>query len=214
MEKIKFDGPKKLALVAAILGFIAIFAADPYNTTTTEVNTKELAIKTLTQDNKIEPLTIADELINGFGNYRLVDLRAEAEYQKYFIPGAVNIPVTDILESGLLRNEKILLYSDDESIASQGWFLLKSAGYKGVYILDGGLDAWKEVILFPSLSSDAGKEEAAEFEKIAEISRFFGGTPQTTEGTEISKDLKMPELKTPVQTNLTLPKKKKKREGC
>ncbi len=28
MEKIKFDGPKKLALVAAILGFIAIFAAD------------------------------------------------------------------------------------------------------------------------------------------------------------------------------------------
>lgn len=214
MKNIKFDGPKKLVLLALVMGFIAIFAGSPYDTVHTTVNTKELAIETLNSDNKIEPLVLADQLIKGYGEFKIVDLRKENEYKNYFIPGAINIPVSDILDSKLLRNEEILLYSDDESVASQGWFLLRSAGYKGVYILDGGLKAWKDKVLFPSISEDASADEKAEFEKIAEVSKFFGGTPQTSGNAELTTDVKMPELKAPVQTELSLPKKKKKREGC
>ncbi len=77
-----------------------------------------------------------------------------------------------------MRNEKIILYSDNEAIASQGWFLLKADNFKNIYILDGGLTNWKDQVLFPKLSLNPTKEELALFEKKKEVSKFFGGQPQ------------------------------------
>ena len=50
---------------------------------------------------------------------------------------------------GLERNEKIILYSEGGIHSAQAWFLLKAMGYKSVYMLRGGLDDWKDLVLFP-----------------------------------------------------------------
>ena len=125
----------------------------------------------------------------------------------------MNIPLAQLPESGLLRNQKIILYASDNVSAAQGWFILKSKEYKGVYLLDGGMSKWKDEVLFPKLAADASKEETAEFEKIKEISKFFGGVPQTGTNETVDKKINLPTPDITSQPNIIKPKKKK-REGC
>ncbi len=204
---------KRLGLVALILGVFGLFAGTPYSGTTTKVNTKDLALSTVNNSDKIDALELADWIIKDKSDFTLVDLRNEAEFSEYFIPTAVNIPLAQLPESGLLRNQKIILYASDNVSAAQGWFILKSKEYKGVYLLDGGMSKWKDEVLFPKLAADASKEETAEFEKIKEISKFFGGVSQTGTNETVDKKINLPTPDITLQPNIIKPKKKK-REGC
>ena len=146
-------------------------------------------------------------------------MRNEKEFGEYNIPSSVNIKMENLFSSNLMRNQKILLYSTDDISAVQAWFILKSSNYKGVYILNGGMKAWKDEILYPKLSANATPEQTIAFEKVKQISLFFGGTPQIVSGTESTSTIStqkapsqpMPKLSAP--TNVQSGAKKKK-EGC
>ncbi len=205
--------PKKLALLALLLGITAIFAGSPYMGSKVKVNTKELALSTVKNSDKVKPLELADWIIKSKADYTLVDVRSGDQFSEYNIPTSINIPLPELPESDLLRNQKIILYSDDDIAAAQAWFILKSKNFKGVYILDGGLKNWQNEVLFPKLATNASKEELEQFEKRKAISEFFGGQAQT--GSEQISETKV-NLPTPPVTskgNLNQPKKKK-REGC
>ena len=205
--------PKKLAVVALILGIIAVFAGSPYMGSEVKVNTKDLALSTVKNSDKIKPIELADWIIKGKSDYTLVDLRNEDQYNQYFIPTAINIPLPQLPESDLLRNQKIILYADDDVNAAQAWFILKSQGFKGVYILDGSLKGWNNEVLFPKLAVNASKEKIAQFEKIKEISQYFGGSAQT-DSTQVSETkMNLPTPQVTSKGNVNQPKKKK-REGC
>jgi len=205
--------PKKLAFVALVLGIVALFAGSPYSGSQVKVNTKDLALSTVKNSDKVKPLELADWIIQGKADYTLVDLREEDQYNQYFIPTAVNILLVQIDESDLLRNQKIILYTDDDLNAAQAWFILKSKNFKGVYLLDGGLKKWQDDVLFPKLAVNASKEDVAEFEKIKEISKYFGGSAQTdsSQVSETKVNLPTPQVTTSPTVTKT---KKKKREGC
>ncbi|MGE5499796.1 MAG: rhodanese-like domain-containing protein [Syntrophothermus sp.] len=205
---------KKLAFTALFLGFLALFGKDPFSRTFRTINTKDIAFALNTNSGKISPETLADMLIKEQSGFTLVDLRSESQFNTYNIPSSVNIPAVGIGKSPLSRNEKIILYSDDETAAAQAWFLLKASDYKSVYILEGGLNAWKEKVLFPKLSKDAGKDELAMYEKIKQVSIHFGGTPQTGVASDSAKtEISMPKLQAPASVSKTAAPKKKK-EGC
>ena len=68
--------PKKLALFALLLGIIAVFAGSPYMGSEVRVNTKDLALTTVKNADKIKPLELADWIIKGKADYTLVDLRS------------------------------------------------------------------------------------------------------------------------------------------
>jgi rhodanese-related sulfurtransferase len=215
MKKIfsSLSTPKKLAVVALILGIIAVFAGSPYMGSKVKVNVKELALTTVKNSDKIEPIELADWIIKSKADYTLVDLRNEDQYNQYCIPTAINIPLPQLPESDLLRNQKIILYSEDNVNAAQAWFILKSKNFKGVYILVGGLKKWQEEVLFPKLAVNTSKEEIAQFEKIKEISQYFGGQAQT-DSTQVSEtNTKLPSPQVTSKGNVNQPKKKK-REGC
>jgi rhodanese-related sulfurtransferase len=205
--------PKKLALVAFILGLIAVFAGSPYSGSTITVNAKDLALTTVKNSDKVNVFELADWIIKEKSDYTLVDLREEKQFTEYFIPTAVNISLETLPESGLLRNQKIILYADNNLEAAQAWFILKSKDYRGVYLLDGGLEKWKDEVLFPKLAVDATPQQIAEFEKRKEISQFFGGVPQTGSTQVNENKIKLPTPEITSQPNITKPKKKK-REGC
>jgi hypothetical protein len=82
-------------------------------------------------------------------------------------------------------------------------------------MLLGGLEEWKDKILYPSLSSNASKQDSLSFLQLAEVSKFFGGAPQTgvTEK-EISAVKQLPKLQAPAGSTPTGVTKKKKKEGC
>ncbi|MCX6170455.1 MAG: rhodanese-like domain-containing protein [Ignavibacteriales bacterium] len=216
----KLSRSKKLAMAAAFLGIIALFIANPTDDNKIYVNAKEMALSTVKDQDKIDVMTLADWLIKEKSDFTLVDLRNEKEYSEYNIPTSVNIRMEDLLGSGLMRNQTILLYGIDDISAAQAWFVLKSSNYKGVYILSGGLNEWKNQILFPKLALNATPEQTAAFEKAKQISAYFGGTPQLATA-EQTTSAASPTIKptTPVLPKLSTPAVggkavKKKKEGC
>ena len=121
----------------------------------------------------------------------------------------------DILNSELKRNQKILLYGNDDISSAQAWFILKSSDYKGVYILNGGLNSWKNEILYPKRNAILTPEDSIKFEKIKEVSLHFGGSPQMQVSETTSNALVTPSPKVlPNLPRVTIPSgtTKKKKE--
>ncbi len=211
---------KKMALAALLLGIIALLIGNPNNKNVIPVNAKELSYSIVIANDKINVVVLADWLIKEKKDFVLVDLRTEKEFSEYCIPGSQNIAIEDLLTSELKRNEKIVLYGANDIAASQAWFILKSSGYKGAFILDGGMNSWKNEILFPKLAINASPEQINAFEKIKQVSLYFGGKPQliSTAGSEsiVSQPTSlqvMPKIAAPAGGSSKGAAKKKK-EGC
>lgn len=207
----------RLAVVAFALGFLALFAGSPYKGAGATVKTKELSIVMATGADQVSVTTLADWIIQGKADFRVVDLRPESAYAEYHIPPAENMPVAGLAQSSLQRNEKVILYAEDGARAAQVWMLLRAKGYKGVYLLHGGLEAWKDSILFPRIPENPTPAQVVEFARAREVSKFFGGTPQALAGDAAgAQAIAMPKLVMPSspaagKAGVT---KKKKKEGC
>ena len=205
---------KKLASFAIFLGIVGLFAGSPYRGSRTSVDAKELGLIVDKETDHIKVEELAHWIIQGKADFRLQDLRTEKEYNEYHIPNSENVMTSQLETYPLLRNEKIVLYSSGGIHSAQAWFLLRAKGYKGVYILLGGLEEWNEKVLFPNIPVNATKDQLAAFDKMKEVSKFFGGSPQTgTEETKVTQTKTMPKLdmktqKQPAKTG------KKKKEGC
>lgn len=211
---------QKLAIVAFVLGFIALIIGNPNNANKLSVNAKELSLSTIKDNDRIPVMTMADWLIKETGDFTLVDLRSEKEFNEYNIPTSVNIPIENLLSSDLMRNQKIIVYGNDDITSAQAWFILKSANYKAVYILNGGLNAWKNEVLYPKLDVNATAEQKAEFEKVKQVSLYFGGSPQLISGgtatvvTQQTPSQTAPAPKISAPVSKSKPAAKKKKEGC
>jgi len=206
---------QKLAIVVGVLGFLAVFAGSPYRGFTSKIDSQELASIVEKEIDHISPEELAGWIIAGNVDYRLVDLRKEKDFAEYHIPTAENILLPTLGDGQLERGEKIILYSEGGIHSAQAWFLLKANGYKGVYILRGGLEEWKDKVLFPRLADNASPQEVAAFEKSKLVSQFFGGTPQIG-GTAVAATptMALPKLEAPSGTQPKISGPKKKKEGC
>ncbi len=206
---------QKLAALLFFLGFIALFAGNPYGGASTSINAQEMALIVEKQVDHVSVEELADWIIQGKADYRLIDLRTESEFSIYTIPGSENIPLAQLTVADLQRNEKLVLYSEGGIHSAQAWFLLKAKGYKSVYMLFGGLDEWKDKILFPQIPANATAEQLVQFDKIKEVSKYFGGTPQSGTGETAIAKPSMPALSLPSGSGaVPRPTGKKKKEGC
>jgi rhodanese-related sulfurtransferase len=207
---------RKLAVAAFLLGVLALVAGNPYGGGAVTLDTGELAAIVEGKVDHVAPGELADWIIAGRADYRLIDLRTEAEFAEYRIPTAENIPITGLADAGLLRNEKIVLYSEGGIHSAQAWMLLRARGYKGVYILFGGLEEWKDKVLFPVEPVNPTPDQAAAFEKAKQVSAHFGGSPQTASGTtQATVRQALPKLQMPAAAPAAAPGgKKAKKEGC
>lgn len=86
----------------------------------------------------------ATELIN-HKNAQIVDLRDPADFKKECIARSVNIPADRIQnELGKLdKTRPVLLVDDDGRRSRMTSPLLRGTGFKEVFILAGGLNAWR-----------------------------------------------------------------------
>ncbi len=85
-----------------------------------------------------------------------IDLRSKEEFEKFHIFDAQYAQVDELKTSEftapllqLSGNGVVVLISESEQSAEQGWKWLKAQGVKNLYILDGGLKDWP--LLFSSL---------------------------------------------------------------
>jgi rhodanese-related sulfurtransferase len=169
---------QKLATGALALGVVALFAS-PYPGNRVTLDAKELALAVGTEADHVEAPELAAWIIEGKADYRLVDLRSEAEFTQYHIPTAVNIPMNNLTDAGLGRDEKIILYSEGGIHSAQAWMLLRAQGYKAVYALKGGLDDWKGQVVFPVLADNPTPEQRVADGRRRAMAGFFGGQPRS-----------------------------------
>jgi rhodanese-related sulfurtransferase len=204
---------QKLALGALALGAVAL-GARPSPGSVVTLDMKELAAIVDREDDHVTAGELAGWIVEGRSDYRLIDLRREKEYAEYHVPTAENLALAALPDAPLLRNERVVLYSDGGIHASQAWMLMRAQGFKSVYTLKGGLEQWKDDVLFPTLAENAAPPERARFERAAALARFFGGTPRTGGSAAVAAP-PMPKIEPPVASAgpASAPRKKKK-EGC
>jgi rhodanese-related sulfurtransferase len=169
---------QKLAVAAVALGAVALFAA-PYPGSKVTLDARELALVVGTEADHVEAPELGAWIIEGRADYRLVDLRTEAEFAQYHIPTAVNIPMNVLTDAGLGRQEKLVLYSEGGIHSAQAWMLLRAQGYTSVYMLKGGLDEWKDQVVFPVVADNPTPAVRARDERLKSMSAFFGGRPRS-----------------------------------
>ncbi len=201
----------RLAALAIVLAAVAVFG-DPHRGHVVTLDTRELAAIVESEVDHVTVDELADWIIQGRTDYRLIDLRDPGAYADYHIPASENVAITSLADYPLERNEKIVLYSGGGIHSAQAWFLMRAAGYRGVYMLLGGLAAWQDDILFPSQPADA--EGRAHFTRAAEVSRYFGGAPQTAGGEEVAAPARvLPKVEMPAGVPVTA-RRKRHKEGC
>ena len=214
---------QKLALGAVVLGAAALFAT-PYPGSTVTLDTKELALVVGTEADHVEAPELAAWIIESRADYRLIDLRTEAEFAQYHIPTAVNIPMNVLTDAGLGRQEKLVLYSEGGIHSAQAWMLLRARGFKSVYMLKGGLDEWKDQVVFPVGADNPTRDERARDERLKSISAFFGGQPRSAAAVAAGAAVMpgMAPAATPARPSVVAPPSPaggpkpaaKKKEGC
>jgi rhodanese-related sulfurtransferase len=219
--KRRFSTNQILGFAALGLGVLAL-AGNPYQGHSVHVDAKELATIVGTEVDHVTPKELADWIIRGATDYRLIDLRRPEEYAQYHIPTAEEVPIARLPDYPLGRNEKIVLYSEGGIHSAQAWFLLKAQRFAGAYILLGGLEGWNDEVLYPTPPLHPSPQEAAAFERTMQVSRFFGGAPRApTDSTARAANPTLALTPAPPVTRVPAPpvspvarQKKAKKEGC
>jgi rhodanese-related sulfurtransferase len=109
---------------------------------------------------------------------QVFDLRSPEEFQRFHVPSAVPATLGDLLELPSPRSASIVLYGDSRARVTQAWALLRIRGYRHVVSVRQGLYEWIARVHQPALPVDATPAERAEFDRLAALSRFFGGQPR------------------------------------
>ncbi len=100
------------------------------------------------------PDQIADMIITEDPSFLLIDVMSQNEYEEFHLPGAVNIPLPDLLsdEWKPYLNQDIrhnIFYSNSTVKANEAWMITIHLGYRNNFVPQGGLNYWVETIMNP-----------------------------------------------------------------
>ena len=208
---------KPLALLAAfLLTFGIIISFVPQNTTKNiKLTAEQLLQEVKSQAFFMNSDEVADLIIKKDPSIQLVDVRSAKEFEKFSLPDAINIPLTDILSekySDILSQESktIILYCNGSTQSTEAWFILRQSGYQNIYVLKGGVNYWAETIINPSKPSDLkADDEIAKYDLRKGMgTSLYGNNATTISTTNSDKGTKSEENKPKIT-----PKKRKGASG-
>jgi rhodanese-related sulfurtransferase len=198
-----------LVIPALIIAMVPQNTMKPYKLTAEQMLAE---IRTGTQF--VSPDEVADKIIQKDPSIQLIDVRNPREFDMYSLPGAINIPLqnvlseenTDILNQGTKMN---IFYSNGSTEANEAWLLTRQLDYQNNYVLEGGLNYWMETIMNPTKPGNGvSNDEIAryDFRKAASAALGGGGAISTVAPFGAPKGTPKPVV--PVK------KKKKAAGGC
>ncbi|MDM8159808.1 rhodanese-like domain-containing protein [Labilibaculum sp. K2S] len=203
----------RLILASVFIPLGIIIAAVPENTTKPfRLTAGELLNEIHEGTQFISTDQIADMLVQKDPSLQLIDVRTQAEFEKYSLPGSVNIPLSDLLseewndflDQGVKMN---VFYSNGNLKANEAWMITRQLGFKNNYVLQGGLNYWAETILNPQApKSVLADDEIAKYDFRKGASAALGGGNAVVSNSNESNTAKPPIVKKK--------KKKKVAGGC
>jgi rhodanese-related sulfurtransferase len=134
-----------MLLILAIFAFL--FLPEQRKSNAREISAARL--HTMLQDNRhfVDAEEAAYKIIHEDRNFILIDVREPEEFEKFSLPGAINITKDEILGrrySDFFRNaphnSKRVFYGFGESAAELAWAVAARAGFENIFVLQGGLN--------------------------------------------------------------------------
>ncbi len=204
----------RVILATIFIPLAAIIAAVPANTTKQFELTAEQLLKEVKEGIQfVSADQIADMIVQKDPSLRLIDVRSSDEFNKFHLPDAINIPISDLLSDEWVEilNQDIkmnVFYSNGNTQSNEAWMITRQLGYLNNYVLMGGLNYWAETILNPEVPSQTmPDDEFAKYDFRMGASRALGG--ESVSSANVSDETQKPAL--PVQKK---EKKKKASGGC
>ena len=95
----------------------------------------------------IQPVVLYERLKKGDDIF-LIDVREEWEHSLAFISGSEHIPLNELADriQEIMFEEEIAIYCHHGERAFREARILLESGFKKVYHLTGGIDAWSQVV--------------------------------------------------------------------
>lgn len=174
----------KKTLKATLLSLSVASVAACGPSTKSDVSFTDVAQAAARQDDRVSAHDLATWLIEGRGDFQIIDVRMPADFEKGHIGDAQNIPlaelVTDTAIGALPMDRKVIVYSNGSENAAKATVLLRLAGINA-HLLTGGYNAWQAKILNPEISAEAlDGESLATAEQRAYACYFVGERSDAT----------------------------------
>lgn len=212
-----------LSLIAFLLVLVLMFI--PQKNEADEQSPESLLLELNDINRQISTDKMAELIINKDPTLLPIDVRPKVEFDKFTIPGAVNLPLEKMLDkdaaSTYLKSEHMMkvFFSNDDLYSNQAWMIAKRQGFNDVYLMKGGLNQWVETILQPMEPAPTAPQEAFSLYQLRKAtSQYFIGGSEELEPEKYRVAIK-PKTQ-PVTSKKKIevaPKKKKKveeEEGC
>jgi len=204
-----------MILAAFIIPLGLIIAAVPQNTTHPyKLTASQLLDEANTRTQFFTPEAIADMIVQKDPTLQLIDVRSQDEFEKFSLPGAINVPLSELLSETNLtlfdQDVKMnVFYSNSTLVANEAWMITRQLGYANIYVLEGGLNYWFEAILNPQQpASTSPDEEFARYDFRKSASLALGGGAAAVQPSDAGT---APAAKPAIKA---IPKKKKAAGGC
>lgn len=172
----------RVILSIVVVGLGMILAATPQNTTHPyKLSADQMLEQVYGRVQYFSPDEVADLLIKKDPSILLIDVRDQDEFEKFSLPGSINIPLPNLLSEEwkpyLDQDVRMnIFYSNGSLKANQAWMLTKQLGYNNNYVLEGGLNYWAETIMNPTEpASTSPNEEFAKYDFRKGASAALGG---------------------------------------
>ena len=110
----------------------------------------------------LEPVELAEWIRDRKPHLRVVDVRSELEFDEYHLPRAERL------------TSSTTFAPDDTVVLVAGG----SVRARNVYVLRGGVQAWIDEVMNPTIAADAPPSVRAAYQRASIVSRYFGGVPR------------------------------------
>lgn len=173
---------KKYVILAGLLILLGIgLAVLPAQQHRKEIEPRQLMSEVMSQSRYLVTDAVARAIIEKDPAYLYVDVRDAAQFSSFSLPGAINIPLRELLDPAntSLLNQKVknvVFFSNGDITAEKAWLLCRRMEYEHLYVMQGGLNKWAETIMKPPVplaSAPSQDFDTYEFRKGA--CAYFGG---------------------------------------
>src|SRR5205807_2671959 len=113
----------------------------------------------------VSPVELAEWIRDRKPHLRVVDTRTEAEFDAYHLPRAERLTSSTT-------------FAPDDTIVLVAGGSVRS---RNVYVLRGGIQAWIDEVMNPTITAEAAPSARAAYQRASVVSRYFGGVPRVVD---------------------------------
>lgn len=172
----------RIILAIFIVPLAFVMALVPENTSTPyKLSIEQLLAQVNEGAQYIVAESLADMIVQKDPSIQLIDVRSKDEFETYHLPGAVNVPLSSILDEEFREvldqdTRTNVFYSNGTVHANQAWMICTQRGFKNNYVLQGGLNYWAEAIMNPQEpDATAPSDEFARYDFAKAANSALGG---------------------------------------